>query len=119
MMMMMSALSQVKNLGNPMMCELRPRGTLEFLTNHAPGRFIALLPGSRAPEVAENPLLSTAFYRQALFRFLWGPYCAPDPVTSAHMLKFDRGMNGTSIPSVMLVCGYQMDTESLLRSPVF
>ncbi|CAM6087746.1 unnamed protein product [Calypogeia fissa] len=49
-----TAQSKVRNLGNPMMCALRPDGTLEFLKHYAPGRFIALLPGSRAPEVYSN-----------------------------------------------------------------
>lgn len=48
------AQSKVRDLGNPMMCDLCPSGTLEFLKHPAPRRFIALLPGSRAPEVYSN-----------------------------------------------------------------
>ncbi|XP_057816084.1 uncharacterized protein LOC131029577 isoform X2 [Cryptomeria japonica] len=44
----------VKDLGNPMMDNLNPSGVLEFLKKQIPSLCVALLPGSRAPEVYSN-----------------------------------------------------------------
>lgn len=44
-------MSQVQSLGNPMMDDLKPTGGLSFLVNYEPAKFVAVLPGSRAPEV--------------------------------------------------------------------
>ncbi|XP_057816085.1 uncharacterized protein LOC131029577 isoform X3 [Cryptomeria japonica] len=49
-----SAESKVKDLGNPMMDNLNPSGVLEFLKKQIPSLCVALLPGSRAPEVYSN-----------------------------------------------------------------
>jgi hypothetical protein len=43
---------QVQSLGNPMMDDLEPTGGLSFLANYKPAKFVAVLPGSRAPEVS-------------------------------------------------------------------
>lgn len=43
---------QIQNLGNPMMDDLQPIGGLDFLEKYKPAKFIAVLPGSRAPEVS-------------------------------------------------------------------
>lgn len=45
---------KVQSLGNPMMDDLEPTGVLSFLANYKPAKFIAVLPGSRTPEVHSN-----------------------------------------------------------------
>lgn len=49
-----SAVAKIKDLGNPMMDNLKPSGALDFLKKQLPALFVALLPGSRAPEVYFN-----------------------------------------------------------------
>jgi uncharacterized protein (TIGR03492 family) len=57
-----------------MMDDLKPVGSLRFLWQYRPARFIALLPGSRAPEVFANweqimqsvEDVSTAFFPERL-----------------------------------------------------
>lgn len=46
--------TKVQSLGNPMMDDLEPTGGLSFLVNYKPAKFIAVLPGSRAPEIYNN-----------------------------------------------------------------
>ncbi|KAH8952596.1 hypothetical protein BDL97_09G092800 [Sphagnum fallax] len=69
-----AAWPKVQDLGNPMMDDLKPAGSLRFLWQYKPARFIALLPGSRAPEVFANweqimqsvEDVSTAFFPERL-----------------------------------------------------
>ncbi|CAM6009711.1 unnamed protein product [Sphagnum balticum] len=69
-----AAWPKVQDLGNPMMDDLKPMGSLRFLWQYKPARFIALLPGSRAPEVFANweqimqsvEDVSTAFFPERL-----------------------------------------------------
>ncbi|KAG0629606.1 hypothetical protein M758_1G116400 [Ceratodon purpureus] len=46
--------TKVQSLGNPMMDDLKPTGGLSFLANYEPAKFVAVLPGSRAPEIYRN-----------------------------------------------------------------
>ncbi|KAH9298235.1 hypothetical protein KI387_029917, partial [Taxus chinensis] len=49
-----SAKAKIKDMGNPMLDNLKPSGALEFLKKEMPSLCVALLPGSRAPEVYFN-----------------------------------------------------------------
>lgn len=54
---------QVQSLGNPMMDDLEPTGVLSFLANYKPAKFIAVLPGSRTPEVLTfDPIVNLFVY---------------------------------------------------------
>jgi len=45
-----------------MMDDLEPTGGLSFLANYEPAKFIAVLPGSRAPEVLALTLLMNSLF---------------------------------------------------------
>jgi len=61
--------TKIQNLGNPMMDDLQPIGGLDFLEKYKPARFIAVLPGSRAPEVHRNWKQLVVFVQEASLLF--------------------------------------------------
>lgn len=82
-----SAKAKIKYLGNPMMDNLKPSGALDFLKKCIPALFVALFPGSRAPEVyfnwqtildAVENLLRTPISNQMIFLVPIVPYLEID-----------------------------------------